>query len=79
MNSSPGMVDVSGYSRFVQRIRRRYEAERSLLAPGDPRRQSMESALLALRAKGLDAASALRVLRQLVIERLVVQARRRCR
>ena len=32
----------------------------------------MESALLALRAKGLDTASALRVLRQLVIERLVV-------
>ena len=32
----------------------------------------MESTLLALRAKGLDTASALRVLRQLVIERLVV-------
>ena len=66
------MVDVSGYSRFVQRIRRRYEAEYTLLAPGEPRRESMESALLALRAQGLDTASALRVLRQLVIERLVV-------
>ena len=65
-------MDVSGYSRFVQRIRRRYEAQRSLLAPGEPGRASMQSALLALRAQGLDTAAALRVLRQLVIERLVV-------
>ena len=66
------MVDASGYSRFVQRIRRRYDAQRPLLPPGEPRRASMESALLALRAEGLETGAALRVLRQLVIERLVV-------
>ena len=72
MNSRPDRVDVSGYSRFVQRIRRRYEAERALLAPGEPKRAGMENALMALRTQGLDTGAALRVLRQLVIERLVV-------
>ena len=66
------MVNASGYSRFVQRIRRRYDAQRMLLQPGEPRRTSMESALLALRTQGLETGAALRVLRQLVIERLVV-------
>lgn len=68
----PGVPDASGYSRFVQRIRRRYDAQRTLLEAGEPRRGNMESALLALRARGLDTGAALRVLRQLVIERLVV-------
>ena len=72
MNSSPSVLDASGYSRFVQRIRRRYVAQRTMLAPGEPRRASMESALQALREQGLDTGAALRVLRQLVIERLVV-------
>ena len=66
------MVDASGYSRFVQRIRRRYDSERKLLEPGEPTRTSMEQALVALREQGLDTGAALRVLRQLVIERLVV-------
>ena len=66
------MVDASGYSRFVQRIRRRYDAQRPLLQPGEPMRAGMERTLLALRAQGLDTGAALRVLRQLVIERLVV-------
>jgi glutamate-ammonia-ligase adenylyltransferase len=72
MNSSPSLLNASAYSRFVQRIRRRYVAQRTLLAPGEPRRSSMESALAALRAQGLDTSAALRVLRQLVMERLVV-------
>ena len=72
MNFSLGTPDVSAYSRFVQRIRRRYSAEYTLLAPGEPRRTSMENALAALRAQGMDTGAALRVLRQLVIERLVV-------
>jgi len=72
MNAITSVLDASGYSRFVQRIRRRYEAQRSLLEPGEPTRGNMESALLALRAQGLDTSAALRVLRQLVIERLVV-------
>ncbi len=72
MSSKPGTADASGYSRFVQRIRRRYDAQRTLLEPGEPTRASMESALLDLRAQGLETGAALRVLRQLVIERLVV-------
>ena len=72
MNFNPGMPDVSAYSRFVQRIRRRYIAEYALLAPGEPRRTSMENALAALRARDMSTGAALRVLRQLVIERLVV-------
>ena len=66
------MVDASSYSRFVQRIRRRYDSLLTLLPPGDPTRSSMERALLALRGHGLDTGAALRVLRQLVIERLAV-------
>ena len=66
------MVDAPNYSRFVQRIRRRYDSLLTLLPPGEPTRGSMESALLALRAHGLDTGAALRALRQLVIERLVV-------
>ena len=62
----------SEYSRFVQRIRRRYSAELELLPPGGPVRESMEVALLSLRSRGLELGAALRVVRQLVIERLVV-------
>ena len=72
MSSKPETADASGYSRFVQRIRRRYDAQRTLLQPGEPTRSSMESLLLDLRAQGLETGAALRVLRQLVIERLVV-------
>ena len=62
----------SDYSRFVQRIRRRYEAQLSLLPPGAPTRPQQQTALDALRAGGLATGPALRVLRQLVMERLVV-------
>ncbi len=72
MNSKPEMVDAAAYSRFVQRIRRRYDAYQDFLQAGDPTRVSMEAALITLRANGLDTGAALRVLRQLVIERLVV-------
>ncbi|RYX96846.1 MAG: bifunctional [glutamate--ammonia ligase]-adenylyl-L-tyrosine phosphorylase/[glutamate--ammonia-ligase] adenylyltransferase [Comamonadaceae bacterium] len=63
---------TADYSRFVQRIRRRYEAELPLLAPGEPVRATMDTTLAALLAKGLETGAALRVLRQLVMERLVV-------
>ena len=62
----------SNYSRFVQRIRRRYEAQLNLLPAGAPTRPSQQVALDALRASGLTTCAALRVLRQLVMERLVV-------
>ena len=62
----------AGYSRFVQRIRRRYAAELALLPPGQPVRASMQAGLQALLAQGLALPAALRVLRQLVMERLAV-------
>lgn len=65
-------ADLSGYSRFVQRIRRRYEGQMDFLPPGAPVRASMEEALQTLLAGGLATGAALRVLRQLVMERLVV-------
>ncbi len=60
------------HSRFVQRIRRRYADELALLPPGTPVHASMGTCLTRLRERGLPAPAALRVLRQLVMERLVV-------
>ncbi|MGL4668856.1 MAG: bifunctional [glutamate--ammonia ligase]-adenylyl-L-tyrosine phosphorylase/[glutamate--ammonia-ligase] adenylyltransferase [Saezia sp.] len=61
------------YSRFVRRIRRRYPVELTLLQEGVPDIACMESLVVQLRNEhGYDLASALRVARQLVIERLVV-------
>jgi [glutamine synthetase] adenylyltransferase / [glutamine synthetase]-adenylyl-L-tyrosine phosphorylase len=60
------------HSRFVQRVRRRYLQELDLLPPGAPVHDSMLVCLAALRENGLPVASALRVLRQLVLERLAV-------
>ncbi|MDR7307191.1 bifunctional [glutamate--ammonia ligase]-adenylyl-L-tyrosine phosphorylase/[glutamate--ammonia-ligase] adenylyltransferase [Rhodoferax saidenbachensis] len=58
-------------SRFGQRIRRRYEAQLSLLPPGVPDRAALQALYQALRAQQPDAATALRITRQLVLERLV--------
>ncbi|MDB5932619.1 MAG: (Glutamate--ammonia-ligase) adenylyltransferase [Polaromonas sp.] len=63
---------TAAYSRYVQRIRRRYDAQMPLLAPGAPVRAAMQATLDALLAGGLETGAALRVLRQLVLERLVV-------
>ena len=62
--------DLAGYSRFVQRIRRRYADELALLAPGMPDPAAMRQTYAALRARGHEPGAALRVLRQLVQERL---------
>jgi glutamate-ammonia-ligase adenylyltransferase len=66
------MPAASDYSRFVQRIRRRYADEFAVLVEGAPDRATMKLAYDALRAQNLDTGAALRVLRQLVLERLVV-------
>jgi glutamate-ammonia-ligase adenylyltransferase len=63
---------LAEYSRFVQRIRRRYASELPCLPPGPPVHDTMQTALASLRERGLDVPSALRVLRQLVLERLAV-------
>ena len=60
------------HSRFVQRIRRRYAAELPLLAPGLPTRARIDALIERLLADGRDPASAMRVARQLVLERLAV-------
>ncbi len=60
------------HSRFVQRVRRRYPQELDCLPPGAPVHASMQEALARLRERGLALPAALRVLRQLVLERLVV-------
>ena len=60
------------YSRFVQRIRRRYPDELADFAPGIPGRNEIAALVEHLRRKGRDLASALRVARQLTLERLAV-------
>ena len=59
------------HSRFFQRLHRRYGQDLALLPPGAPTRTTMEEAMAALRARGVDMASALRTVRQLVMERLI--------
>ena len=78
-NGAPGHMDdrpapavlLSSSSRFAQRLRRRYAAELALLPPGHPTQPLMASAYATLRERGNDAGTALRILRQLVLERLV--------
>ena len=62
---------LSAHSRFVQRLRRRYAGELALLPEGEPLRPQMRQAYEQLRARGDSAADALRIVRQLVMERLV--------
>jgi glutamate-ammonia-ligase adenylyltransferase len=68
---TPAPPQASAYSRFVQRISRRYAQQMPLLPAGAPLRAGMQTALDALLASGLETGAALRVLRQLVLERLV--------
>jgi glutamate-ammonia-ligase adenylyltransferase len=65
------LSQLSAGSRFVQRLRRRYEAELPLLPAGPPTLESMQRCLVALRER-YACGDALRILRQLVMERLVV-------
>ncbi|RPE72410.1 glutamate-ammonia-ligase adenylyltransferase [Tibeticola sediminis] len=59
------------YSRFYQRIARRYADERSLLPEGAPDRAALDAAYAALSQRGLALDAALRVVRQLVLQRLI--------
>jgi len=68
----PAGEPFAAHSRFVARVRRRYAAELALLPAGAPRRPQMAQVYEALRARGDDTGTALRILRQLVMERLVV-------
>jgi [glutamine synthetase] adenylyltransferase / [glutamine synthetase]-adenylyl-L-tyrosine phosphorylase len=62
----------AAHSRFVQRIRRRYAAELPLLAAGVPDGGAITALVQQLQNTGLDLSAALRVARQLVLERLAV-------
>ncbi len=75
VNACPALTPAdrqADRSRFVQRIRRRYPDELTCLPPGEPVHASMQLCLTSLRERGLSLPAALRVLRQLVLERLVV-------
>ena len=70
---SPVNLSVpSGHSRFVQRLRRRYASDLGLLAEGAPRRAAMEATYDRLRARSDGVGDALRIVRQLVMERLAM-------
>ena len=60
------------YSRFVQRVRRRHGAELRLLAPGVPDVAGITGLVATLRSGGHSLPAALRVARQIVLERLAV-------
>ena len=60
------------HSRLVQRLHRRYEDLLDLLPPGLPDHTAMRAVLAALHQQGHDTGAALRTLRQLVLERLVL-------
>ena len=62
----------AAHSRFVQRIRRRYAGDLAALAPGLPDTATITALVLRLQAQGRELPSALRVARQLVLERLAV-------
>ena len=62
---------LSSNSRFAQRLRRRYAKDLALLPPGHPTHPLMAAAYGTLRERGDDAGTALRILRQLVLERLI--------
>lgn len=65
------MQNLSTYSRFVQRLRRRYANELPLLPEGAPDLASLQTCFAALR-QSHNPGDALRILRQLVMERLAV-------
>jgi [glutamine synthetase] adenylyltransferase / [glutamine synthetase]-adenylyl-L-tyrosine phosphorylase len=69
--STAATLPLSSHSRLAQRLRRRYAGELALLPDGAPARELMARAYQALRARGHNAGVALRILRQLVMERLM--------
>ena len=72
MTGPPELAGAPEHSRYVQRIRRRYAQWLDCLPQGAPTGQSLAQTYEALRAAGHDTGAALRILRQLVLERLVV-------
>jgi len=63
---------LAAHSRFVQRVRRRYAAELAALEPGAPTRAAIEACIDTLHGGGRSLSAAMRVARQLTLERLAV-------
>ncbi len=73
LSSPPALQALAAHSRYVQRIRRRYAAELPLLPAGAaPDAAAITALVQRLQGGGRDLPSALRVARQLVMERLAV-------
>ncbi len=80
MPSSPAAIENSitrplasaGYSRFVQRVRRRHADDLGLLPPGLPDTETITALVARLQGGGRSLPAALRTARQLVLERLAV-------
>ena len=70
--STPTALAAADHSRFVQRVRRRLGLELALLAPGLPDGDAITALVARLQDRGRSLAAALRVARQLVLERLAV-------
>ncbi len=64
-------LPLSSHSRFVQRLRRRYTTELDLLPAGAPTRDLMAATYKALCSRGHETGAGLRILRQLIMERLL--------
>ena len=62
---------LSSHSRLCQRVQRRFAGQLQLLPPGVPDQAAMMLMLRSLRAEGTDIGSAMRIIRQLVLERLL--------
>jgi glutamate-ammonia-ligase adenylyltransferase len=63
---------LAAHSRFVQRVRRRHGDMLGRLPPGLPDFATISALIAALEADGIAVMSALRIARQLVLERLAV-------
>jgi glutamate-ammonia-ligase adenylyltransferase len=63
---------TADHSRFVQRVRRRYGDRLSRLPAGVPDAATIAALIASLEADGLPVMTALRIARQLVLERLAV-------
>ena len=63
---------VADHSRFVQRIRRRYANELAWVEPGLPRRTTIDALIARLQGEGHALGAAMRIARQLTLERLAV-------
>ena len=70
--SPPGVEALAEHSRFVQRVRRRHAAELQWLPPGLPTAETISTLVARAMEARYSLPSALRVTRQLALERLAV-------